>query len=195
MLCAPIFRGNEQLWIFVPKFAQKWILRSKFQKSEILDPKSASLMYYVYQFSDKTDNIEFLGQNLPKNGFWGWDFKNLSLNSESAPPIYHVCQFFNQNGQLLIFWPKFGEIAQLRGIFWFIHCWGCCKELGGGWNELDGGGWSSVGQDGRGWSWVELGAQFSNTLWKVQFVYIGSEVLIVIMWFAFLKKIADYIFL
>ena len=47
----------------------------------------------MHQFSDKTDNFEFLGPNLPKNGFWGQNFKNLSLDSESAPPIYHVCQF------------------------------------------------------------------------------------------------------
>ena len=67
---------------------------------------------------------------------------------------------FSQNGQLLIFWPKFGEIAQLRAIFWFKYYWGCCRELGGGWNRL-GGGWDVLG--GCGWSWVELGARFSNT--------------------------------
>ena len=44
------------------------------------------------QFSDKTDNFDFLGPNLPKNGFWGRNFKYLSLDSESAPPRYHVCQ-------------------------------------------------------------------------------------------------------
>ena len=34
-----------------------------------------------------------MGPNLPKNGFWGRNFKNLSLDSESTPPMYHVCQF------------------------------------------------------------------------------------------------------
>ena len=29
----PIFRQNDQLWIFGPKFAQKWILGLEFQKS------------------------------------------------------------------------------------------------------------------------------------------------------------------
>ena len=48
-------------------------------------------------------------------------------------------------------------MAQLRVIFWFEYCWGCCRELGGGWNELGGGGWN----------WVELGAWFSNALLKV----------------------------
>ena len=74
------------------------------------------------------------------------------INTSNIPCV----PIFSQNGQLLIFWPKFGEIAQLRAIFWFKYCWGCCRELGGGWNELRGGGWS----------WVELGAWFSNALVK-----------------------------
>ena len=61
---------------------------------------------------------------------------------------------FSQNGQLWIFRPKFREIAQLCVIFSFEYCWGCCKELGGGWNELSGGGWSWVEVDGAGWSWA-----------------------------------------
>ena len=36
---------------------------------------------------------DFFDPNLPKNEFWGWNFKNLSPNSESALPRYHVCQF------------------------------------------------------------------------------------------------------
>ena len=142
--CVPIFRQNGQLWIFGPKFAQKWILGSEFQKS--------------------------------KSGF--------RINTSNIPCV----PIFSQNGQLLIFWPKFGEIAQLRAIFWFKYCWGCCRELGGGWNEL-GGGWNELG--GGGWSWVEVGAQFSNTqknvvqieilLWKQDFILkvrFSSEVVI-----------------
>ena len=33
MPCAPILRQNGQLWVFGPKFAQKWVLGSKFQNS------------------------------------------------------------------------------------------------------------------------------------------------------------------
>ena len=47
----------------------------------------------MHQFSDKTDNFEFLGPNLPKNEFWGRNFKNLSLDLGSTRPIYHECQF------------------------------------------------------------------------------------------------------
>ena len=68
------------------------------------------------------DNFEFFDPNLPKNGFWGRSLKNLSLDLESTSPKYHVCQFFSQNGQLLSFRFKFGEIAQLRAMFWFEYC-------------------------------------------------------------------------
>ena len=37
--------------------------------------------------------FDFLGPNLPKNGFWGQNFKNLSLDSESASLRYYVHQF------------------------------------------------------------------------------------------------------
>ena len=102
VLLAPIFKQNGQLWIFGPKFAQKWILGSEFQKS--------------------------------KSGF--------GINTSKIPCV----PIFSQNGQLLIFRLTFGEIAQLRAIFLFNYCWGCCRELGGG-----------------GWSWVEVGARFNNT--------------------------------
>ena len=47
---------------------------------------------FVPIFKQK-NNLDFFRPNLPKNGFWGWNFKNLSLDLESAPPIYHMCQF------------------------------------------------------------------------------------------------------
>ena len=122
-LYVPIFGQTGQLWLFWLKFAQKWILESKFQKS--------------------------------KSGF--------EINTSKIPSV----PIFSQNGQLLIFRPKFREIAQLRAIFWFKYCWGCCRELRGGWNELDGGGWGWVELDGGGWSWVEVGAWFSNTLLNI----------------------------
>ena len=45
------------------------------------------------QFLYKTDNFDFFGPNLPRNGFLGWNLENRSLYSESAPPRYHVTQF------------------------------------------------------------------------------------------------------
>ena len=116
--CLPIFRQHKQLWLFGPKFAQKWILGSEFQKC--------------------------------KSGF------RISTSKIPCVPI------FSYNRQLWIFRPKFGKIAQLRAIFWFDYCWGCCRELSGGWNELER-------VDRAGWSWVELGARFSNTHLKLRY--------------------------
>ena len=42
------------------------------------------------QLSDKKNNFDFLGL---ENEVWGWNFKNLSVDLESAPPRYHVSQF------------------------------------------------------------------------------------------------------
>ena len=106
----------------------------------------------MYQFSDKTDNFKFLGPNLPKNGFWGRNFKNLSLDSESTPPIYHVCQFsvkfFGLNlGKLPNYVQYFGSNI-VEGV---AESW---VEVEMSWVEVDGAGWSWVEVDGAGWSLV-----------------------------------------
>ena len=66
--CMPTFRQNKKFWLFWPKFAQKGNKDLKFRKL-ILEEESASLWYHGYQFSDKTDNFDFLGPNLPKINF------------------------------------------------------------------------------------------------------------------------------
>ena len=60
----------------------------------------------MYQFLDKTDNFEFLGPNLPKNGFWGQNFKNLSLDSESASLRYYVHQFSDKTDNFEFLGPN-----------------------------------------------------------------------------------------
>ena len=45
------------------------------------------------QFSGKTDNFDFFGPNLPKNGLWGSTFKKLSPDLDSAPPSSLAGQF------------------------------------------------------------------------------------------------------
>ena len=59
----------------------------------MLEKESASSRYHVCQFLVKTNNLQFFGLNLPKYGFWGLNFKNLSPDSELVPPRYHLCQF------------------------------------------------------------------------------------------------------
>ena len=82
------------------------------------------------QFSAKADDFEFFDQNLPKNRFWGQNFKTLSRDSKTAPSRYHLCQFsvkiknfdfFGLNlGKLPNYVQNFGshnvkEIAKSRG--------------------------------------------------------------------------------
>ena len=152
MPCVPIFRKNGQLWLFRPKFAQKWILGLEFQKSKsgfgisILEILCAPIFRQngqLWIFGPKFAQKWILGSEFQKSK------SGFGINTSKIPCV----PIFSQNGQFLIFRPKFGEIAQLRAIIWFKYCWGCCRELGGDWNELGGGGWS----------WVELGARISNT--------------------------------
>ena len=142
--CMPIFRQNGQLWLFWLKFAQKTNARIRISFLEIPYVPIFRQNEQLWLFGPKFAQKWILGSEFQKSksGF------GINTSKVAYVPI------FSQNGQLLIFRPKFGEIVQLRAIFWFKYCWGCCRELGGGWNELGGGGWS----------WVELGARFSNTL-------------------------------
>ena len=103
-------------------------------------------------FPTKQTALNFLTQICLKMDF-GTEFQKSKSGFGMKTFNIPCMPILSQNGQLLFLRPKFGEIAQLRVIFWFRYCWGCCRELGGGWNELGGGGWS----------WVELGAPFSNT--------------------------------
>ena len=129
---------------------------SKFQKSKsgfrirILEILGAPIFRQNGQFwifEPKFAQKWILGSEFQK-------FKSgFGINTSNMPYI----PIISQNGQLLIFWPKFGEIPQYFAIFWFKYCWGCCRELGGGWNELGGGRWSWVELSGDGWRRIELG--------------------------------------
>ena len=71
-----------------------------------------------------------------------------------------MCAIFSQNGQLLIFQPKFREIAQLREpniVESVAESW---VEAEMSWVEVK---MSWVEVDAARWSWMELGAWFSNT--------------------------------
>ena len=54
----------------------------------------------------KIGNFDFFGPNLPQNGYLGWNFENLSLGAESAPPRYHVCQFSGKTDNFDFFNPN-----------------------------------------------------------------------------------------
>ena len=106
------------------------------------------------QFSDKTNNFDFFGPNLPKNGFWSWNFKNLSLDLESAPPIYHVCQFSVTMDNFKFFGLNLGKLPNYVRYFGSNNVEGVAEswvEAEIRWMEVE---MSWVEVDGAGWSWV-----------------------------------------
>ena len=146
------FQTKQTTLNFWAKFVQKWILGSKFQKSKsgfgisILEIPCAPIFRQnglLWNYGPKFAQKWFLGSKFQKSK------SGFGINTSNIPCVLIFCQ----NGQLLIFRPKFGEIGQLRAIFLFKYSWGCCRELGGGWNEMGGGGWSWVNVD---MSWVEV---------------------------------------
>ena len=64
------------------------------------------------QFSGKLDNFDFFGPNLPKNEFWGRNFKNVSVDLESAPPRYHMSQFSGKTCNFEFFYLNFAKLPK-----------------------------------------------------------------------------------
>ena len=103
ILGSPIFRQNGQLWIFGPKFAKKKNFEVKISKIQVWIWNQHPWHTTSTNFKD---NFEFLGPNLPKNEFWGQNFKNLSLDLESASLRYYVHQFSDKTDNFEFLGPN-----------------------------------------------------------------------------------------
>ena len=115
------------------------------------------MIYHVRQFSDKTNSFNFLGPNLPKNGFWGRDFKNLSLDSQSVLPRYHVSQFSVKMGDFEFFGLYLGK---LPNYVWYFGS-NIVEGVAESWVEVGGASWRLkwakrwwMELGGAGWRWV-----------------------------------------
>ena len=94
-------------------------------------------------FQEKTDNFDFFGQNLPKNEFWSRNFKNLSPDSESAPPRYHECQFSVKMDDFELFDLNLGKLPNYVRYFGSNNVEGVAEswiETEMIWMEIDGAG-------------------------------------------------------
>ena len=92
--CVPIFRQTLSFWTQICP------------KRKLGFGKSASLRYYENQFSEKTNNLMTDGPNLPKNEFWGRNFKNLSLDLESTSLRYYEYQFSDKTDNFEFLGPN-----------------------------------------------------------------------------------------
>ena len=105
-------------------------------------------------FETKQTTLTFSAQLCPKMGFWGRNFKNLILDSESASHVYkylvkmNSSEFFGLNlGNSSNYVRHFGS-NNVEGV---AESW---AEAEMSWREVDGGRrrlkWA-------GWRWMELG--------------------------------------
>ena len=93
------------------------------------------------------DNFHFFGPNLPKKEFCGRHFEILSLDSESAPPMYHECQFSGKTNNFEIFGLNLGKLPNYERYFGSYNVKGVAES----WVEAE---MSWVEVDGAGWRWV-----------------------------------------
>ena len=82
-----------------------------------------------------------------KNEFWGQNFKNLSSDSESAPPRDHECQFSVKMENFSFFGPNLGKLPNYLRYFGSNNVEGVAKR----WMEAE---MNSVEVVGAGSRWV-----------------------------------------
>ena len=81
--CVPVFRQNGHLWIFEPKFAVKWILGSKFQKSGYRISTSnipwvpifsqiGQILIFWPKFGEIAHNVQYFGPNIVEGDAESW---------------------------------------------------------------------------------------------------------------------------
>ena len=107
------------------------------------------------------------GLNLHKNGSLDRNLKNLSMDSESPPPSYHVCQFWVKMGNFEFFGLNLGKLPNYVRYFssnidegvaesWVEAKMSYVEVDGAGW-RLEWARWRWMELDGAGWMWMELG--------------------------------------
>ena len=107
MPCVPIFRKNCQLWLFRPKFADKWILGSEFEKSK----SGFGICTYkipCINFQLKRTTLTFLAQVCPKRKF-GYEIQKTNVGIRISMLEIPYVPIFKQNRHLWLFGPKFAQ--------------------------------------------------------------------------------------
>ena len=81
------FQAKQAALTFSTQICPKMSLGFEIQKTNV------GIIISILDIPCVSIFFDFFGPNLPKNGFWGHNFKNLSPDLISASPGYHVCQF------------------------------------------------------------------------------------------------------
>ena len=88
-------------------------------------------------FQAKQTTLTFTAQICPKIDFGVRISKILSLDLESAPPRYHVCQFSVKMNNFELFGLNLGKLPNYVQNFGSINTEGVAES----WVEVDGAGW------------------------------------------------------
>ena len=101
-------------------------------------------------------NLFLFRPKFAQDRFWDQNFRNLSLDSESAPTIYHACQFSIKMDNFEFFGLNLGKLPNYVQYFGSNNTEGVAKsrvEAEMSWVEVE---MSWVEVDVVGWSWVEV---------------------------------------
>ena len=79
-------------------------------------------MYHVCQFSDKTNNFDFFGPNLPQNGFWVGNPENSCWN-KNQHPRYTICANFQAKKTTLTFLAQICPKVDFGVVISKIYVW------------------------------------------------------------------------
>ena len=178
-MCAN-FQAKCTTLTFLPQICPKMDFWLEIQKTTVEIRTSILEIPFVPMFKEK-GQLWLFWPKFARKWIWGRNFKTLSVDLESTPPKYHVCQFSVKMDNFEVFSLNLGKLPnyvwyfgsnniegvaeswleaemswmEVDGAGWRLKWAGWrWMELGGGWNELGGGEWSWVEVGGAGWRWV-----------------------------------------
>ena len=154
--CVPIFRKNGQLWLFCPKFSQKWILGWGIQKANV-GIKISILEIPCVPIFRQNGQLCLFGPKFDQKWILWSEFQKsksgFKISSSKIPcePIFSQMgnsEFFGLNlGKLPNYLRCFGSNI-VEGV---VESW---VEAEMSWVEVDGAEWRLKW---AGWRWMELG--------------------------------------
>ena len=157
-MCANFLTKRTTL-TFLTQICPKKYFSLEIQKSKVWIRINILEIPFVPIFSQKR-GLWLLRPKFAQKWILRSEFKNLSLDSESVPPLYHVFQISVKMENLKSFGVNFVKLPIYMRIFVLIPLrvfqragW---RLKWAGWRWVDVGGlWNETG--GAGWRWMDLG--------------------------------------
>ena len=103
MPCVPIFKENQQLWLFWPTLAQKWVLGSEFQKSRSRFAIYILEILYAAIFR-QNGQLRIFGPRFAQN--FGVKISKIKVWIQNQHPWDTMCTNFQTKQTTLNFWAQ-----------------------------------------------------------------------------------------